>query len=83
MSISFADTQLNVKTVGYRKNRLHLCGGVRHLNECPRYDIKNSNGKAPTSEICGMWSSPSLPLLPVPLLLGVVAPDRVQSMGQI
>ena len=33
--------------------------------------------------ICGMWSAPSLPLLPGPLWLGVVAPDRVLSMGQI
>ena len=30
-----------------------------------------------------MWSTPSLPTLPGPLWPGVVAPDRVLSMGQI
>ena len=30
-----------------------------------------------------MQSTPSLPLLPDPLWPGVVAPDRVLSMGQI
>ena len=31
----------------------------------------------------GMWSTPSLPSLPGPLWLGVIAPDKVLSMGQI
>ena len=30
-----------------------------------------------------MWSTPSLALLPGPLWPGVVASDRIQSMGQI
>ena len=30
----------------------------------------------------GMWSTPSLPLLPGPLWAGVVAPDSTLSMGQ-
>ena len=34
-------------------------------------------------ELCGMRSTPSLPLLPGPFWPGVVAPDRVLSMGQI
>ena len=34
-------------------------------------------------ELWGIWSTPSLPLLPGPLWLGIVAPDRVLSMGQI
>ena len=34
-------------------------------------------------ELWGMWSPPSLPLLPGPLWPGVVVPDRVLSMGQI
>ena len=34
-------------------------------------------------ELWGMWSTPSLPLLPGPLWPGVVTPDGVQSMGQI
>ena len=34
-------------------------------------------------ELWGMWSTPSLPSLPGPLWPGVVAPDRVLSVGQI
>ena len=63
--------------------RLHLCRGIRALNECPKYDIKNSDGEAPALELWGMWSTSSLPSLTGPLWLGVVAPDRVLYMGQI
>ena len=34
-------------------------------------------------ELWGIWSTPSLPSLPGPLWPGVVAPDRVLSMGKI
>ena len=34
-------------------------------------------------ELWGMLSTPLLPLLPGPLWVEVVAPDRVLSMGQI
>ena len=34
-------------------------------------------------ELWGMWSIPSLPLLSGPLWPGVVAPNRVPSMGPI
>ena len=34
-------------------------------------------------ELWGMQSTPSLPSFPGPLWPGVVAPDRVLSMGQI
>ena len=51
--------------------------------ECPRYDTKQFDGKAPAWELWGMWSTSSLPLLPGLLWLWVVAPDRVLSMGQI
>ena len=34
-------------------------------------------------ELWGMRSTPLLPLLPGPLWPGVVAPDRVLSIGQI
>ena len=50
-------------------------------NVCQGYDIKTSDGEAPALEIWGMWSIPSLSSLPGPLWLGVVAPDRVLSMG--
>ena len=53
-------------------------------NECPRYDTKQSNGEVPAMlELWGMRSTPSLPSLPGPFWPGVVAPDRVLSMGQI
>ena len=65
--------------------RLHLCRGVGpHPNECPRYDTKQSDGEAQVMlELWGMQSTPSLPSLPGLLWFGVVAPDRIQSMGQI
>ena len=34
-------------------------------------------------ELWGMWSTPSLPWLPGPLWLKMVAPDGVLSMGLI
>ena len=34
-------------------------------------------------ELWGMQSTPSLPLLPGPLWSGVIASERVLSMGQI
>ena len=53
-------------------------------NQCPEYDIKQSDGKVPVMlELWGMQSTPSLLLLPVPLWPGVVAPDKVLSMRQI
>ena len=53
-------------------------------NEYPEYDTKQSDGEVPVMlELWGMWSTPSLPLLPGPLCPGVVALDRALSMGQI
>ena len=52
--------------------------------KCPGYDTKQSDGKVPVMlELWGMQSTTPLPSLPVPLGPGVVAPDRVLSMGQI
>ena len=52
--------------------------------ECPRYDTKQSDGEVPVMpELWGMQRTPSLPSLPGPLWFGVVAPDRVLSMGQM
>ena len=54
------------------------------LNECPGYDTKQSDGQAPVMlELMGMWSAPSLPSLPGQFRPGVVAPDRVLSIGRI
>ena len=53
-------------------------------NECPGYDIKQSDGEAPVMlELWGMWSTPLLLSLPGPLWPKVVAPNRVWSMGWI
>ena len=34
-------------------------------------------------EVCGMWNTPLLPLLPGQLWPGFVAPDRVLFIGQL
>ena len=53
-------------------------------NECPRYDIKQSDGEVPVMlDLWGMRSTPSLPSLPGPLWLEVVAPGRVLSTRQV
>ena len=59
-------------------------GVRRHPNsECLGYDIKQSDSELPVMlELWGMQSTP-LPSLPGPLLVWVVIPDRVLSMGQI
>ena len=58
--------------------------GYETPNECPGYEIKKSEGKAPVMmELWGMWSSPSLLSLSALLWPRVAAPDRVLSMGQI
>ena len=52
------------------------------LHECSAYDTKQSDGEVPVMlEFWGMWSTPSLPLLPGPLQPRMVAPDRALSMG--
>ena len=43
-------------------------------NRCPGYDVKPSDGEAPVLELWGMWSTPSLLLLPCPLWTRVPAP---------
>ena len=54
------------------------------MNECPAYDTKQFDGEVLVMlELWGMQSTPSLPLPPGPLWPGVVAPDKVLSMGQI
>ena len=42
-----------------------------------------SNDKTPVMELWGIWSTPTLPLLPGPHRLRVVVSDGVLSMGQI
>ena len=46
--------------------------------------LKKSDGTVPVMlELWEMRSTPSLPLLSGPLFPGMVAPDRILSMGQI
>ena len=51
-------------------------------DKIPGYDTKQSDGEVPVMpELWGMQSTPLLALLPSPLWPGVVASDRVLSMG--
>ena len=71
---------------GCRIHRLHFCRGVRHppLNECPGYDIKQSDGEVSEMlKLWGMQSTPSMSLLQGPFCLRVVAHDKVLSMGHV
>ena len=76
--------QGGIDSWGCRIHLLDLCRRVRPPNEYPGYDIKQSNGEGPVKlEFWEMRSTPSLPLLPCPLWLGVVALERLLPMGQI
>ena len=68
-----------------KKSRRILCWQVRPPpNECPRYDTKQSESEVPIIlELCGILSTSLLPSLWGLLWPGVVAPDRVLSMGPI
>ena len=51
--------------------------------ECPAYDTKQSDGEVPVmQELWRMRNTHSLQSLSGPLCSGVIAPDRVLSMGQ-
>ena len=67
-----------------RIHRLNLCRGVRLPQRYPEYDTKQSDGEVSvTLELWGIRSTSSLPSLPGPLWLGVVAPDRVLYIAQM
>ena len=58
--------------------------GKNSLNERHEYNTKQSDDETPIiMELSGMQSTPSLPSLPGPPRPGVVAPERVLSVGQI
>ena len=69
---------LNINTSGYLRKVIHcpLQRGRTSPNKCPGYDTKQS-----VSEIWEIQSTPSLPSLPGPLWSGVVASDRILSIG--
>ena len=64
---------------------LYLYSGVRPAtNECPWYDIKQSDGEALVMmDIWGIQNIPSLSSFAGQLWLGVVEPDLVLPMGQL
>ena len=68
---------------GCRIHQPHLCRGVNPPYKCPEYDTKQYVEVSVMLELWGMQNTPSLPSFPGPLRPGVVAPDRVLSMGQI
>ena len=53
------------------------------LNDCPGYDIKQSDGETPGVELWEMPSTPSLPSLPDPLWPEVISPYSVLSMSYL
>ena len=63
-----------------KPSRLHLGRGKTSTQQ---YDMKQFDGVAPVLELWGIWSNPSLPLLPGLIRSGVVELEKVQSMGQI
>ena len=65
----------------FRIHRLHLCRGVRPPpNEWPEYDTKQSDRFQWCWGFWGMQSTLLLLLLPGPLWLRMVAPDRVLKL---
>ena len=70
---------------GCRIHQLHLCRWVRPPPyKFPGYETKQSDGEAPLMvELWGLRSNPSVQSLPSPLWPGVVASDRVRSIGQV
>ena len=68
---------------GCRIHRLHLFRVVRLSQRVSWHDTKLSDGETPVMlELWGMQSTSFLPLFPGSLFPGLVAPDRVLSMGQ-
>ena len=82
--LKFTWFQAFLSNTNLLRGELIFCGGVRPPKKCPRYDTKQSDGEIPVMlELWGMGSPPSLPSLPGPLQPGVLANDRVLSLGQI
>ena len=65
---------------GYTIHWQYLCKGISTLsppNECPVYETRQSNGKAPILEFWEMCSTHSLFLHPCPYWFGAIVPLRV------
>ena len=69
---------------GYRIDRLLFLRRGKTPQRVFLYGTKPSIGEVPVMlELWGMQSTPSLTSLPGPIWPGLVAPDRVLSVGQI
>ena len=80
----FFYTSYIISTSLFAQLAASLLRGKTPPSGCPGYDTKQSDGEVPVMlGLWGMGSPPSLPLLPGPLWLGMVAHDRALSMGQI
>ena len=76
--------QIGKVSWGYRMHRLHFWRGVRLSQRVSCYDTKQSEGEASVMMVLwGVQSIALLSLLPNSLRPGVVAHDRVLSIGQI
>ena len=71
------------RIISVREEYLKPFSYVKTNELCPGYNAQPSDGETPVLELWGMCSTPSLPFFPSPLWPGVVAPDRILSMGQI
>ena len=71
-------------SLGCRIHRLHLWKVLKHpTNECSGYDTKQSDREVPVMlELWEMWITSSLPSLSGPLWPGVLAPNKILSIGQ-
>ena len=76
---------VKISLLGIEQNSLTapLQRGQTPPNGHTGYDTNQSDCETSTmQELWGMWRTSSLPLLPDPLWLGVVVPERVRFMGQ-
>ena len=87
LQLYYCISKLNMYPVswGCRLHRLLLCGRVRPpTNRCLGYDTKQSDGEVLVMlELWRTRCTPPLPFLRGSPWPGMVAPDRVLSMGQI
>ena len=66
-----------------RLHQLLLCRREQLPNESPGYDTKQSDGEVPVMLVLWGNAEYTLPSLPYSLWPGVVAPDRVLSLGKL
>ena len=74
----------NLQWLICHRTKPNTCFSAEGDNECSEYVIKQSDGEVPVMlELWGVQCTPTLLSLQGLLWTGVIAPDRVLSMGQI